>query len=198
MALSIENPTSVEALCCVTMPQLTVAPCRCSDRKITMAAEKLNSMRLLDRNAVVYTVHRYEAADAADAQAVAQLIGRPAGSVFKTLVALPDDARRPVLAMLPADAALDLKKLAAALGLKRLAMAPQRTAEQLTGLLVGGIGALALSDRRWPTVLDDQALALPLICVSAGRRGVMLELAPADLLRVLAAKTAEICRSESF
>jgi Cys-tRNA(Pro)/Cys-tRNA(Cys) deacylase len=142
------------------MPQLTIVAGGCTDRAGRMSTEKLNSMRLLERSAAAYTVHRYDAASADDAQAVARLIGRPVEQVVKTLIALPDDGRRPVLAMLSSHAVLDLKRLAAALGLKRLAMAPQRTAEQLSGLLVGGIGALALADRRWPAVLDERSKAL--------------------------------------
>ena len=155
--------------------------------------EKLNSMRLLDRLRVPYRIHPYDAAAAADAVAVAGLIGVDAQCVLKTLVTLPDDPRRAVLAMLPAPAQLDLKRLAASLGLKRLSMAPQRQAEHMTGLLVGGIGALALADKRWPAVIDASARTSETVFVSAGRRGVMLELAPADLQRVTAAVSADIC-----
>lgn len=156
-------------------------------------AAKLNSMRLLDRAGIDYRIHLYEAESAPDATAVAVLVGVDPSRLFKTLVTLPDDGRRAVLAMLPSVAALDLKRLAAALQLKRLAMAPQRIAEQLTGLQVGGIGALALTDKRWPTVLDSSAADWPTILLSAGRRGTMLELAPDDVIRMTTAHYAAIC-----
>ncbi len=158
-------------------------------------AAKLNSMRLLEREQISYTVHLYDPT-AADAVAVAAAIGVPAAQVFKTLVVWPGAGARPLLAMTPADTQLDLKRLAALANVKRLEMAPHAEAERLTGLRVGGIGALALTAKRWPSYLDESALRWPVIYVNAGQRGVMLGIAPADLVRAVAAKVGAIALSK--
>ncbi|MEF3275274.1 MAG: aminoacyl-tRNA deacylase [Chloroflexus sp.] len=148
-------------------------------------ADKLNSMRLLDRHRIAYSVHEYDPA-APDAVAVATAIGVPAAQVFKTLVVRGSGAR-PALAMTPADCQLDLKRLAALAGVKRFDMASHAEAERWTGLRVGGIGALALVAKRWTSYVDETALAHSVIYVNAGQRGIMLGLAPTDLVRVLGA-----------
>ncbi|WP_298401320.1 YbaK/EbsC family protein [uncultured Chloroflexus sp.] len=153
-------------------------------------ADKLNSMRLLDRQRITYTIHEYDPA-APDAVAVAAAIGVPAAQVCKTLVVLGAGVR-PALAMVPADCQLDLKRLATLAGVKRCEMAPHAEAERLTGLRVGGIGALALTAKRWPSYLDESALAHPIIYVNAGQRGVMIGLAPTDLVRVVGAVVGAI------
>ncbi len=158
-------------------------------------ADKLNSMRLLDRQRITYTIHEYDPA-APDAVAVAAAIGVPAAQVFKTLVVLGAGAR-PALAMVPADCQLDLKRLAVVAGVKRFEMAPHAEAERLTGLRVGGIGALALTAKRWPSYLDQSALAHPIIYVNAGQRGVMIGIVPSDLVRVVGATVGTIAAQVS-
>lgn len=159
-------------------------------------AEKLNSMRLLERQRIPYTIHEYDPS-APDAVAVAMAIGVPAAQVFKTLVVLGAGAR-PALAMVPADCQLDLKRLAVVAGVKRFEMAPHAEAERLTGLRVGGIGALALTGKRWPSYLDESALAHPIIYVNAGQRGVMIGIAPSDLVRVAGATVGTIAAQVSL
>jgi Cys-tRNA(Pro)/Cys-tRNA(Cys) deacylase len=149
---------------------------------------KLNSMRVLERQQIPYTVHDYDPT-LPDAVAVAEAIGIPAAHVFKTLVAKSD---RPLLAMVPAHCQLDLKRLAVLAGVKRVEMAPHVEAERLTGLRVGGIGALALIAKRWPSYLDESALVQPKIYVNAGQRGVMIGIAPSDLVRVVGATVGAI------
>lgn len=124
-----------------------------------MAAPKLNSMRLLDSHKVAYEVHSYtyDPDDPPDASEVARRIGLPPAQVFKTLVVTPGATARPLLVMLPADRHLDLKRLAAAVGQKRLELMPRAETERLTGLKVGGIGALALVQKRWASYLDRSA-----------------------------------------
>ncbi|WP_322512146.1 aminoacyl-tRNA deacylase [Chloroflexus sp.] len=158
-------------------------------------AEKLNSMRLLDRQRIPYTVHEYDPS-APDAVAVAAAIGVPAACVFKTLVVIGAGAR-PALAMVPANCQLDLKRLAALANTKRFEMAPHAEAERLTGLRVGGIGALALVAKRWPSYLDESALAHSIIYVNAGQRGVMIGIAPNDLARVVGATVMAIATHPS-
>jgi len=159
-------------------------------------AEKTNAMRLLDGKRVAYSVHHWSyAADRHAAGDVAEQLGLPAAQVFKTLVVLsPVPKARPILAIIGGDREVDLKKLAAAAGEKKLAMATQREAEALTGLQVGGISALALLNRGFRSYLDAAAEAWETIVVSAGQRGVSVQLGVADLVKVTGARVADVSR----
>jgi Cys-tRNA(Pro)/Cys-tRNA(Cys) deacylase len=121
----------------------------------------------------------------------AEALGLDPSSVYKTLVASVDG--RLAVAVVPVDRSLDLKALADALGGKRAEMAPADAAQRATGYVLGGISPLG-QRRRLPTVVDAAALSLPRIHVSAGRRGLELALAPADLVRLCGATTAPIAR----
>jgi Cys-tRNA(Pro)/Cys-tRNA(Cys) deacylase len=155
--------------------------------------QKLNSQRLLEKQGVAYEAHSYayDPDDPPDAAEVARRIGLPPEQVYKTLVLGGAPGGRPILVMLPADRQVDLKKLAAAIGQKRLELLPRAETERLTGLKVGGIGALALVPRRWQSYLDRSAEQFERIYVNAGQRGVMLGVGVADLLRVLGATVVE-------
>ncbi|WP_025133572.1 Cys-tRNA(Pro) deacylase [Leucobacter sp. PH1c] len=121
----------------------------------------------------------------------AEALGVPEERVFKTLLAEVDGAL--AVAIVPVSGKLDLKALAAALGGKRAQMADPAVAERRTGYVVGGISPLG-QRTRLRTVLDASALAHPSVLVSGGRRGLDLELAPADLQRATDAVLAEIGR----
>lgn len=146
-------------------------------------------MRLLDARGIAYRVKEYDPRqEFHDAVEVASLVGAAVETVFKTLVVLRDDGTRGVvLVLVPANRKVDLRALASARGMKRLRMATQREAEARTGLRVGGISALALADKRFDVVLDASARAFPSIHVSAGVRGMDLELAVDDLVAVTGA-----------
>lgn len=120
------------------------------------------------------------------ADEAAALLGVPGASVLKTLVVLRDAPGRakPLLVLVPSDRELDLKRLARAVGEKRLRMASRREAEQLTGLKVGGITALAVRSGAFEVLVDASARTWERVHVSAGVRGVDLELAVGDLLAV--------------
>ncbi len=154
---------------------------------VSAMATKLNSMRLLERHHIPYLVctYPYDPEDPPDAVQVAQRIGYAPHEVFKTIVVTAGGTSRPLLIMLGADRQIDLKRAAVALGHKRLELMPRTEAERLTGLKVGGIGALALSAKPWPSYLDRGAEGLAQIFVNAGQRGVMLGVAVEDLRRVL-------------
>ena len=124
-------------------------------------------------------------------QEAALALGIEAERVFKTLLAEVDGSL--TVAVVPVDGQLDLKALAAAVGGKKAAMADPAAAERATGYVVGGISPLG-QRRRLPTVVDASALGFESVLVSAGRRGVDVELAPADLVRLTAARTAPIAR----
>jgi Cys-tRNA(Pro)/Cys-tRNA(Cys) deacylase len=121
----------------------------------------------------------------------AQALGVDPGQVFKTLLADVDGGL--VVAVVPVDRSLDLKALASAAGGKRAVLAEPAAAERATGYVVGGISPLG-QRRRLPTVVDESALSWPTVLVSAGRRGLDVELAPGDLVRVTGAVTAAVAR----
>ncbi|MFT3886682.1 MAG: Cys-tRNA(Pro) deacylase [Arachnia sp.] len=141
------------------------------------------ALRALDAARVPYTVHEYEhdPRAASFGREAADALGVDPARVFKTLIAT--DGSRLVVGIVPVDKTLDLKALASALGLKRLTMADAAAAERSSGMVVGGISPLG-QRRPLPTVLDASAAAHDTILVSGGRRGLDVELAPADLVRL--------------
>ena len=150
---------------------------------------KTLAMRILEAHNIGYLPIEYEVVDHLSAGQVAAAIGFPAEQTFKTLVVLPERAHaRPLLALLPGDSQLDLKKLAAAAGEKKVQMAPQREAERLTGLEKGGISPLALLDKGWDVYMDETAILFERVEVSAGKvgHGVIVPVEPlVDLLRAV-------------
>jgi len=153
--------------------------------------DKLNSMRLLDSRKIQYIAKTYDTSDEFhSAMDAAQLIGASVESVYKTLVVLrePPQSGKPILVMIASHREVDLKLLAKSLKEKSLRMATQKEAEMLTGLQVGGISALALINRGFEICIDESALALEQIHISAGKRGVDLQLAVKDLVEVTRAK----------
>jgi Cys-tRNA(Pro)/Cys-tRNA(Cys) deacylase len=123
----------------------------------------------------------------------ASVLGLDPASVFKTLV-VERDGGGLVVALVPVACTLDLKALAAAIGAKRVAMADPAAAERATGYVVGGISPLG-QKKRLAMVIDDSVLGLATVHVSAGRRGLEIALAPADLVRLCAATTAAVARA---
>lgn len=154
--------------------------------------EKTNAMRILEARGIHYVAHRFPP-EIHSAEQVAETLRVPPEIVFKTLVVISDKGR-PLLAIVPGSRELDLKRLARASGEKSLRMASQREAERLTGLLVGGISALALLSKGFRVFLDASASAHEQVLVSAGQRGINLQLAPADLLSVTGAIVDELVR----
>jgi Cys-tRNA(Pro)/Cys-tRNA(Cys) deacylase len=146
---------------------------------------------LLTRQGVGHTVHEYAhdpRSTAYGTEAASALDIDPA-RCFKTLVAEVDGTL--AVAVVPVTGSLDLKALATALRGKRAAMADPSVAERTTGYVRGGISPLG-QRKRLPTVLDSSAAQLPTVFVSAGRRGLEVELAPADLIRLTNATVAPI------
>lgn len=122
----------------------------------------------------------------------AQALGVDPARVLKTLLAEVDG--RLVVGIVPVAGKLDLKALAAAVGGKRAVMADPALAERRTGYVVGGISPLGQRTTH-PTVVDSSALTHPTVLVSGGRRGLDLELDPADLVAATSAVVAEIGRA---
>ncbi len=146
---------------------------------------------LLDRDGADYTLHTYShdaRADSYGAEAAAAL-GVPSERLFKTLIAIVDGAL--ICAVVPVAGHLDLKALGRSVGGKRAAMADPSAAERATGYVVGGISPLGQKSRL-PVVVDESAALYATVFVSAGRRGLQVELAPTDLVRLTAATVADI------
>lgn len=148
-------------------------------------------MRLLEQHAIPYEVVSYPD-DLRDAEAIAEVLGVPPYLVYKTLVAQPEDSSKPLLVMLAADRQLNLKKLAAAAGHKKIRMAAHKDAEALTGLKVGGISALALTHKNWPVFLDQPAMEHQHILISAGQRGLDLRVPVIALMGLVRARIADV------
>ncbi|MEU1474893.1 Cys-tRNA(Pro) deacylase [Streptomyces sp. NPDC001668] len=143
---------------------------------------------------VPFTVHAYDhdPSHPSYGEEAAEAMGVSPDRVFKTLVADVDGAL--TVAVVPVAGSLDLKALATAVGGKRAAMADPALAERTTGYVRGGISPLG-QRKRLPTVLDASASAHDTICVSAGRRGLEVELAPKDLAGLTNAVLAPIGRA---
>jgi Cys-tRNA(Pro)/Cys-tRNA(Cys) deacylase len=153
-----------------------------------------NVTRFLDNKKVSYQVHPYDyEAGVQSAVEVAAAIGLPPAQVFKTLVVLADQPnRKPMLVVIPGPDTLDLKALAKAVGAKKAKMATHEQAESLTGLQTGGISPLALINRGFDVYLDRTALDFDTIAVSAGERGVNIQLSVADLVKLTRARTVSL------
>ena len=146
---------------------------------------------LLTRARITFTLHPYRHDPRAEnfGEEAAAALGVPPERIFKTLVAGVDGAL--VCAVVPVAGRLDLKALAAAVGGKRAALAEPAAAARATGYVVGGISPLGQRSRV-PVLVDDSAQRFETVYVSAGRRGLQVELAPDDLLRAAAARYAAI------
>lgn len=150
-----------------------------------------NVTRMLAAKGVAFEAHELPAEKLSGMEAAAYLGIDPA-QMYKTIVALRPDGGKPVLGVVPAAAQIELKALGRALGGKKLQLATQAQAEQLTGLQTGGISPLALVAKGFEVVVDSSALQHPAIYLSGGQRGLNISLAPASLLELTRAKTAEI------
>jgi Cys-tRNA(Pro)/Cys-tRNA(Cys) deacylase len=154
-----------------------------------MATKTTPAVLAVRRAGVRHRLHEYRHDPSAASYGLeaAQQLGVEPARLFKTLVVSIDGAL--AVAILPSSAELDLRSLG-----KRAALADARLAERVTGYVTGGISPLG-QRRRLPTFLDESAVGLDTIYVSAGRRGLQLELAPADLLELCRAETRALVRA---
>jgi Cys-tRNA(Pro)/Cys-tRNA(Cys) deacylase len=154
-------------------------------------AGKTNALRFLDAAGVPYEIREYQV-DEADLSAphVAQAIGMSPEQVFKTLV-VRGDRSGVLLAVIPGNAELDLKALAAASGNKKVELVAVKEVLGLTGYIRGGVSPVG-TKKAYPVYLDETAELWDSIAVSAGIRGRQMLLAPADLARITAATPAAI------
>ncbi|WP_420121287.1 Cys-tRNA(Pro) deacylase [Nakamurella sp.] len=159
-----------------------------------MAGAPTPAIAALTRAKVAHTLHPYhhDPATTAFGDEVVQALGWPAERVFKTLVVTVDG--RLTVGVVPVSGQLDLKALAVAAGGKKAAMAKVADAERSSGYVAGGISPLG-QRKALPTVIDRSAADHDTIMVSAGRRGLQVELAPADLVRLTRGTLAAIASS---
>jgi Cys-tRNA(Pro)/Cys-tRNA(Cys) deacylase len=152
------------------------------------------AVRALEKAKVAHHLHPYDPehpSDQGHGEAAVAALGADPRQVFKTLVARVDGVL--TVAVVPVSGTLDLKALASAVGGRKAVMADPADAERTTGYVLGGISPLG-QKKALPTVVDESALAFPTVMVSAGRRGLQVELAPADLVRLTRGRTASIGR----
>lgn len=154
-------------------------------------AKTTRATQALDRAKAAYEVFTYDYDPSADkiGEHAAVCLGVPAAQVLKTLMMLVDG--RPACVVLPSDRQASLKKVAAALGGKSAEMMKPQEAERVTGYLVGGVSPFG-QKRQYPTLIEESALAHPLVFVNGGGRGVQVRVDPRQAAAALNAKTAAI------
>ena len=152
------------------------------------------AVRILEKAKVPHSLHPYDPEHPSDqsyGEAAVAALGSDPRQVFKTLVARVDGEL--TVAVVPVAGTLDLKALATAAGGRKAVMADPADAERATGYVRGGISPLG-QRKQLPTVVDESALEFATVMVSAGKRGLQVELPPADLVRLTRARTAAIGR----
>ncbi|MBQ3356013.1 MAG: Cys-tRNA(Pro) deacylase [Oscillospiraceae bacterium] len=159
-----------------------------------MKQEKTNAMRKLDQKKLPYNVHSYEGG-ALSGTEVARALGQDVNCVFKTLVTVGKSGAHYVF-MVPVAQELELKKAAAAVGEKSLAMLPQKELLPLTGYVHGGCSPIGMK-KQFPTVIDATAADCEAIFFSAGRIGLQIETSPQSLASVVPLRCCDIT-AEAF
>ena len=156
------------------------------------------AMVMLERSGIEFAVHAFDH-DLVDAEelgygrAAAHALGVDESRVFKTLLAQSEKSA--VVAIVPVSSQLSLKALAQVLGVKRCEMVSANDAQRITGYVVGGISPFG-QKKKLLTVVDESAIDLSTMFVSGGRRGLDIEVAPSELIRVLDALSGAIATSE--
>jgi len=151
------------------------------------------AVNLLKKRKVTFSIHQYkhDADNTSFGEEAAEKLGLDSQRVFKTLVVQLDNSELAV-AIIPVAEKLSMKYCAKVLGAKKAAMAEQSLVEKATGYLLGGISPLG-QKKRLRTLLNDSAMGYETIFISAGRRGLEIELSPQDLLQQTNGVTASIC-----
>ncbi len=153
---------------------------------------RTNVTRLLDSRKVDYKIFTFSS-DIHSAQGVSEVVGVPVETVYKSLVVMREHGK-PLVVMVGGDRELSLKDVARAVGEKKVRMATMREAESLTGLKVGGISALALLSKPFELFIDEHVLEHNRVLLSAGKRGINIQLAVSDLVELTCAQVIEATR----
>ena|SRR5687768_17554782 len=152
-----------------------------------------NITRLLDSRKISYQAYETPA-EKLSALEVAQFLAVSPDVVFKTIVVTREQGKRPILAVIPGPATVDLKLLAMFLGEKKVSLPTEREAEQITGLQAGGISPLALLNKGFQVVIDSLAQSHSEIHISGGQRGLNIKLSVKDLIKLTSARISSISR----
>jgi Cys-tRNA(Pro)/Cys-tRNA(Cys) deacylase len=157
---------------------------------VTAKIKKTHAVRMLEAKGIEHRLTVYDPSGAFHSgEEAASLVGAPTDAVYKTLVAVRESPPgKALLVMIPVALELDLKALAREVSAKSLRMATQREAEKLTGMQAGGISALGLQRPGFEVLIDNRARGLDRVHVSAGARGMDVELAVADLVALTGAR----------
>ncbi len=157
-----------------------------------MAENKTNVMRILDKEKIQYNHYEYpHGKEAVDGVSVAKLLNQNPDCVFKTLVTHGGNGY--FVFVVPVAEELDLKKAAKAVGEKSVEMIHVKDINKVTGYIRGGCSPIGMK-KQYKTVIHDSSLSIEKIIVSAGKIGYQIELAPADLIALTGAKTADIVK----
>jgi Cys-tRNA(Pro)/Cys-tRNA(Cys) deacylase len=158
-----------------------------------MSGHKTNAARILDGLGIAYEIREYKVdLEEFSALVVAEKIGLPPEQVFKTLLCVTSDKEH-IFAVVPGDAELDLKKLAAAAGARKAEMVSLKEVQPLTGYVRGGVTVFG-AKKDFPVYVDETLELFDLVSVSAGTRGVQVLLKPADYLRASKATLADLTK----
>lgn len=151
---------------------------------------KTNAMRILDSHKIAYEYQTYECKEFIDGIAIADKLGLPHEMVYKTLVTTGKSGAHYVF-VIPIEAELDLKKAAKAVKEKSLDMLPVKEITAVTGYVRGGCTAIGMK-KAFPTIINETAAGLNAICVSGGKLGMQLKLAPDDLKKASRGEYADV------
>lgn len=152
---------------------------------------KTNAIRIVEQKKIPYQEHTYTfSEDDLGAKHVAEELNQNEAQIFKTLVAVGNKTG-PVVAVIPSNQELDLKKIAKESGNKKVEMLHLKDLENLTGYIRGGCSPVGMK-KLFPTYFDQSALNFVTIMVSAGKRGVQMELAPNDLAGLVRGKFVDL------
>lgn len=154
-------------------------------------AQKTNAIRIIEQQKIPYKEYEFAwSEDHLSAESVTEKLGVTEGKIFKTLVAVGNKTG-PVVAVIPGEKELNLKKIAAVSGNKKVEMLHLRDLEETTGYIRGGCSPIGMK-KLFPTYIAQEANEFKEIIVSAGRRGVQIELAPEAILKITKGKMADI------
>ncbi|GGC80559.1 Cys-tRNA(Pro) deacylase [Enterococcus wangshanyuanii] len=153
--------------------------------------QKTNAIRIVEQQKIPYKEYEFEwSEDHLSAESVKEKLGVADGKIFKTLVAVGNKTG-PVVAVIPGDKELNLKKIAAVSGNKKVEMLHLRDLEETTGYIRGGCSPIGMK-KLFPTYLAQEADEFEAIIVSAGKRGIQMEIAPEAILKMTKGKIVDI------
>ncbi|MGX4685950.1 Cys-tRNA(Pro) deacylase [Vagococcus sp. JNUCC 83] len=158
---------------------------------------KTNALRQLEQKKIAFETREYEYSDShAAALETAHALGIDENQVFKTLVTVGNKTGS-VVAVIPGNKTLDLKKLAKVSGNKKIEMLPMKDLEELTGYIHGGCSPVGMK-KLFPTYYASEAQAFDMIHVSAGRRGLQMSVSPEDLLTITRGNYADLTENDTI